>query len=44
MSVRTRVNKNEKVEFKYIDENGRPVSSLNNNTNNASQNELYLKH
>ena len=36
MSVRTRVNKNEKVEFKYVDENGRPISYLNANLNNAS--------
>ena len=42
MSVRTRANRNEKIEFKFLDENGKPVNTLN--ADSSSQNELYLKH
>ena len=39
MSVRTKASRNEKIDFKYVDENGRSVSPLGQ----GSQNELYLK-
>ena len=42
MSVRTRVIMNEKVEYKYQDEQGRPVSPMSAFTNRMSQNELML--
>jgi len=44
MSVKSRFVLNEKVEYKYLDENGRPISPLNRNLKaNPSQNEVHLK-
>jgi hypothetical protein len=42
MSVKTRALKNEKVDFKYVDENGRLVSPLGG-PETTSQNELFLR-
>ena len=41
MAVRTQAKRNEKIDFKYMDEHGRSVSPIGDGP--ASQNEIYLK-
>ena len=44
MSVKTRVVMNEKIEYKYADESGRPISPMSAFTSQMqSQNELLLQ-
>lgn len=47
MSVKTRVSLNERIEYKYVDEYGRPISPLQQNSqlniSGVTQNETFLK-